>query len=666
MARVMRREGGSTSILATALPAVAASTARSMDRRPALTPGGTAQAAPVHADGAGLAEGAATPRIWQAGASDVAHGADLGPGGPPRRRPSYHADDPTVAVAGRALDDAPAVWRGATGVWSGNAPVDHFRRVAQATGIWSPAGPSVASLPPGANRSAARIAEGDAAGLPRPPSSQPRPLDTLPRPLAAEPAQAAPRQQEPWRRQPAPATPIGVATPSPPEEGDEAIGLPPALTRDAAHAPFCDAALVGFVCDRLSHDRRIMSATDLSARLQVSDTFMATVFQAMDIDVGRDWIDCPLLCQRALEFCMQRRDCHLPPSKRSDEACFAYGAKGTLECGLDVRPHSLQQDLAATVIEHFPDLGVHGLAEASGDGTGINPSPGHHSDDKRGPIYRVPEDAILRILNMFRIFPAQSATGATYAPNMDEDAIRTLARAEAAAAALASSVLDAMPTRPDAALLEWFRGSGRSLGEVKRRVSEVLGVAGRELRRGFIYVYPPSSVRFKNECGDENTLGFVVREGSDARGQTTAPICTSRDEAFERPCGINQFDRLFVYLCRGWGSDAEDPARVTALFHLALHHAGVRDYTYGVDGLEALKAHANAVDNTANYEYYARAVLDEAMAAPMCSNGQPPVSTYRCGGRACLCEELSASLCDIDAAFRDACRVMCGSCPSAL
>lgn len=69
-------------------------------------------------------------------------------------------------------------------------------------------------------------------GLPRPPSSQPRPLDTLPRPLAAEPAQAAPRQQEPWRRQPAPATPIGVATPSPPEEGDEAIGLPPALTRD--------------------------------------------------------------------------------------------------------------------------------------------------------------------------------------------------------------------------------------------------------------------------------------------------------------------------------------------------------------------------------------------------------------------------------------------------
>lgn len=42
--------------------------------------------------------------------------------------------------------------------------------------------------------------------------------------------------------------------------------------------------------------------------------------QAMDIDVGRDWIDCPLLCQRALEFCMQRRDCHLPPSKRSDEA----------------------------------------------------------------------------------------------------------------------------------------------------------------------------------------------------------------------------------------------------------------------------------------------------------------------------------------------------------
>lgn len=32
-------------------------------------------------------------------------------------------------------------------------------------------------------------------------------------------------------------------------------------------------------------------------------------------------------------------------------------------------------------------------------------------------------------------------------------------------------------------------------------------------------------------------------------------------------------------------------------------------------------------------------VLDEAMAAPMCSNGQPPVSTYRCGGRACLCEE---------------------------
>lgn len=43
------------------------------------------------------------------------------------RRSSRHAS------AGRALDDAPAVWRGATGVWSGNAPVDHFRRVAQAS-----------------------------------------------------------------------------------------------------------------------------------------------------------------------------------------------------------------------------------------------------------------------------------------------------------------------------------------------------------------------------------------------------------------------------------------------------------------------------------------------------------------------------------------------------
>lgn len=41
-------------------------------------------------------------------------------------------------------------------------------------------------------------------------------------------------------------------------------------------------------------------------------------------------------------------------------------------------------------------------------------------------------------------------------------------------------------------------------------------------------------------------------------------VGASACQAFERPCGINQFDRLFVYLCRGWGSDAEDPARVTA------------------------------------------------------------------------------------------------------
>jgi len=371
----------------------------------------------------------------------------------------------------------------------------------------------------------------------------------------------------------------------------------------------CGVEVAQHACRRLSGKDEDAWVVALMDRLQINNELMAQVLEALGLASGDDsWINCALLCQRALLHCNQRGTCHVPQTQRSDEACFVYGETRIVECGLDVRPQTLVQELASAARTHYPDTGVK-TAES-----GVQPVEIESMNNFTDPMFYGPNAVIDRILNMFRIFPAFDINSPVLVPGMNETALRSVARVQATASALVSTVLDAMPANEeDPALAEWFSGSPLPFADVKRRVARVLNFVSHSLERGFVFVYPAQSAKFANECGENpDALGFVARNAVSGEPlPTKGPVCSNAEEALTKPCGMDVSRQFFVYLCGDWGEASEDASRIEALFHFALHHAGLLDYTYGVQGETQMQSHKECLGNAANYQSYAFALLSK-------------------------------------------------------
>merc|ERR1719343_1305262 len=215
----------------------------------------------------------------------------------------------------------------------------------------------------------------------------------------------------------------------------------------------------------------------------------------------------------------------------------------------------------------------------------------------------------------------------------------------------------------------------------------------REFSEGFHFVYPGDNAKSSACAG--GAVAYVWRASARATTgyqETTGPRCRNTDNPMTKNCGLDQYGKHYVYLCRVW-MQQDERYRVGVLVHEAAHHAGPNDVT-GSTAQMKVNNQYNQVMNAANYENFAKTVVsggcedqdgncryyasycnqanikrDCKRTCGLCGSGGSSPPRRRSGGSGSGCVDRDGncrhytSYCDRDNIKRD-CRRSCGLCGS--
>jgi len=158
----------------------------------------------------------------------------------------------------------------------------------------------------------------------------------------------------------------------------------------------------------------------------------------------------------------------------------------------------------------------------------------------------------------------------------------------------------------------WFGGAGYlSEEEVRQRVLRTMNFVERELSQGMRFVYPADGAQ-SSPCNG-GAIAYVWRASArptTGYEETQGPRCRSTDNAFTKNCGLDEYGRYYMYLCRVWERATED-YQISTFVHEAAHHAGPNDVTNNKEQMKR-NSQTNQLMNAANYQHFAQDVVQTA------------------------------------------------------
>jgi len=254
----------------------------------------------------------------------------------------------------------------------------------------------------------------------------------------------------------------------------------------------------------------------------------------------------------------------------------------------------------------------------------------------KGLLHYSTWEAVERIANLFCVYPSlgqdllvswpeaeevKADTASSNAqPMLLQDGVasggaveQTIATRETQAKAWLATILRELAGQNSADLRRrWFGGAGyQSEEQVRQRVLRTMNFVQRELSDRIRFVYPADSAQ-SSPCSG-GAIAYVWRASArptTGYEETRNPRCRSTDNPFTKNCGLDEYGRYYVYLCRVWERASED-YQIGVFVHEAAHHAGPNDVTNNREQMKR-NSQTNQLMNAANYQHFAQEVVQTA------------------------------------------------------
>mmetsp|Transcript_40742 Transcript_40742/g.102335 ORF Transcript_40742/g.102335 Transcript_40742/m.102335 type:complete len:544 (-) Transcript_40742:217-1848(-) len=148
----------------------------------------------------------------------------------------------------------------------------------------------------------------------------------------------------------------------------------------------------------------------------------------------------------------------------------------------------------------------------------------------------------------------------------------------------------------------WFGGAGPLNDmQVHTHITLTMNFIESELTRGIRYVYPADSAT-QSRCPLGN-IAYIWQ----------GLLCNSLDNALDKPCGIDESGRRYVYICKSWysSSNSNPNSRVGSLIRAVAWHAGLGDVSTDPYIMKSM-SQAAQLSNAPNYQNFAQDVAHSA------------------------------------------------------